>query len=392
MKHTEYTDILIVGGGIAGLWLNARLQSLGYSTILLEKNCLGGEQSIKSQGIIHGGTKYALAGALTGSSEAISEMPRRWREALLGSGDLDLRGVGVLSEAHYLWSPGGLASGLTGFFASKAMRGRVDSVSADSLPLALKSTHFRGKAYRLAEIVLDVPSLISKLALLSKGSIYKVNELYPMYAKDALSGFNVDGKVIKASRIVLCAGSGNSELLNLLKIKQPCQQLRPLHMVMVKSAGVLPLYAHCIGTGSKPRITVTTHVAHDGQWVWYLGGGLAEAEGVARNEEEQIKFAKKELSTLLPWISLNDAQWRTIRVNRAEPAQSSLVRPDSSFLHEENGLLVGWPTKLALAPDFADRVLDNLKRNNIFPNFDQIKEIGLPRPLLARPLWESEFV
>ena len=69
-----------------------------------------------------------------------------------------------------------------------------DSVSADSLPLALKSTHFRGKAYRLAEIVLDVPSLINKLALLSKGSIYKVNELYPMYAKDALSGFNVDGK------------------------------------------------------------------------------------------------------------------------------------------------------------------------------------------------------
>jgi hypothetical protein len=33
------------------------------------------------------------------------------------------------------------------------------------------------------------------------------------------------------------------------------------------------------------------------------------------------------------------------------------VRPDNAFLAEQQRLLVGWPTKLALAPDFADRVL-----------------------------------
>jgi len=118
MSQSLSTDILIVGGGIAGLWLNARLRGLGYSTLLVENASLGGGQSLKSQGIIHGGAKYALHGALTGASEAIADMPRRWRDALAGQGELDLSGVRLLSEAHYLWSPGSLAGNLTSFFAS----------------------------------------------------------------------------------------------------------------------------------------------------------------------------------------------------------------------------------------------------------------------------------
>ena len=59
MSESLSTDVLIVGGGVAGLWLNARLRRLGYSTLLVDKGVLGGGQSAKSQGIIHGGTKYA---------------------------------------------------------------------------------------------------------------------------------------------------------------------------------------------------------------------------------------------------------------------------------------------------------------------------------------------
>lgn len=103
MSQPWSTDILIVGGGVAGLWLNARLRRAGYATVLVETGALGGGQSGKSQGIIHGGTKYALTGMLTGASEAIADMPRRWRESLAGSGELDLSGVRLLSEAHYLW-------------------------------------------------------------------------------------------------------------------------------------------------------------------------------------------------------------------------------------------------------------------------------------------------
>jgi glycerol-3-phosphate dehydrogenase len=113
--------------------------------VLVERASLGGEQTIKSQGIIHGGTKYALHGALTGASEAIADMPRRWREALAGSGELDLTGTRLLSDAHYLWSPGTLAGNLTSFFASKAVRGRVDQVKGEQLPPALQDRASRAR-------------------------------------------------------------------------------------------------------------------------------------------------------------------------------------------------------------------------------------------------------
>ena len=388
MTQALSTDMLIVGGGIAGLWLHARLRQLGYASLLVENASLGGGQSVKSQGIIHGGAKYALHGALTGASEAIADMPRRWREALSGNGELDLRGVRVLSEAHYLWSPGTLAGNLTSFFASKAVRGRVDQVKGEQLPAALQHPKFKGKVYRLAELVLDVPSLITRLAELAGDSLLAAEQIEPLREQDALVGLRIDGREIRAQRIVFSAGSGNAELLSTLGVEQPKQQLRPLHMVLAKGPALKPLYAHCLGGGTKPRVTVTTHPAADGQWVWYLGGDLAEADGVTRDAAAQIKAAQQEMADLLPWVDQSATQWVTLRVDRAEPAQSGLVRPDNAFLAEQERLLVGWPTKLALAPDFADRVLAALQRDGIQPG-QHAALPALPRPSVATAVWDT---
>ena len=388
MSQALSTDVLIVGGGVAGLWLNARLRRQGFATVLVERACLGGGQSVKSQGIIHGGAKYALHGALTGASEAIADMPRRWREALAGSGELDLAGVRLLSDAHYLWSPGSLAGNITSFFASKAVRGRVDQVKGEQLPPALQHPTFKGKVYRLAELVLDVPSVIKRLSELAGDGLLAGECIEPLRENGQLVGLIIDGREIRAQRVILSAGSGNAELLSSLGLSQPTQQLRPLHMVLVKGPSLKPLYAHCLGGGPKPRVTITTHPAADGQWVWYLGGDLAEADGVARDEASQIKAAQKELSDLLPWVDLCAAQWATLRIDRAEPAQSGLVRPDNAFLHEQGSLLVGWPTKLALAPDFADRVLAAFNRDGIQP-VTHAPLPALPRPTVAPPFWQG---
>ena len=381
-------DVLIVGAGVAGLWLNARLRRLGYSTVLVERASLGGEQTIKSQGIIHGGTKYALQGALTGASEAIADMPRRWREALSGSGELNLSNTRLLSEAHYLWSPGTLAGNLTSFFASKAVRGRVDQVKGEQLPPALQDRAFKGKVYRLAELVIDVPSLLANLADLAGDSLLAGERIEPLRESDELVGLRVDGRDIRAQRIVLSAGAGTEDLLHALGLKLPAMQIRPLHMVMAKGPNLKPLYAHCLGGGPKPRVTVTTPPAADGQWVWYLGGDLAEADGVAREPAAQIAAAQKEIANLLPWMDQSQVRWATLRVDRAEPAQSGLVRPDNAFLADQQRLLVGWPTKLALAPDFSDRVISHLERDGIRPQA-QAELAGLPRPPLGVPAWEQ---
>jgi len=388
MPSAITTDVLIVGAGVAGLWLNARLRRLGYSTVLVERASLGGEQTIKSQGIIHGGTKYALHGALTGASEAIADMPRRWREALAGNGELDLSGTRLLSDAHYLWSPGTLAGNLTSFFASKAVRGRVDQVKGEQLPPALQDRAFKGKVYRLAELVIDVPSLLANLAQLAGDSLLAGERIEPLRDGEELAGLVVDDREIRAQRIVLSAGGGTEGLLHALGLNQPAMQRRPLHMVLAKGPNLKPLYAHCLGGGPKPRITVTTHPAADGQWVWYLGGDIAEADGVAREPAAQIAAAQKEVASLLPWVDQSLVRWATLRVDRAEPAQSGLVRPDNAFLADQQHLLVGWPTKLALAPDFADRVLASFERDGVRPA-SQPDLADLPRPPLALPAWEQ---
>ena len=150
-------DILIFGGGIAGLWLINRLRERGYQCLLLETGTLGGAQTLASQGIIHGGLKYALGGGLSSESEAIAGMPDRWRAAIDGRDKVDLSGLRVLADTQNLWSTGSVASRMTSFFASKMLRGRIEKLKRDQFPSALANPRFKGQVYRLDDLVVDVP-------------------------------------------------------------------------------------------------------------------------------------------------------------------------------------------------------------------------------------------
>lgn len=391
MSTTLETDICILGGGIAGLWLNARLRQLGYSTLLIERGALGGGQSVKSQGIIHGGTKYALNGKLSTAAEAIADMPERWRACLNGAGELDLQGVGVLSEHHYLWSPGSLISNLAGFFASKALRGRVEQVKGKQLPEVFSDRAFKGKVYQLAELVINVPSVIQRLAELAGESLISDSSPHLQRAADgSIEAVRLQHHQIKAQRYILSAGEGTEGLLNDWQQAEPAMQRRPLQMVLVKGPSLPPLFAHCLGSSPKPRMTVTTHPCADGQWCWYLGGELAE-QGAGQSADELIAKAKRELQELLPWISLEGTRWTTLPVNRAEPAQSGLVRPDTAFVQPVRNALVSWPTKLALAPNLTDQVIEQLQSQRVRPQASAALVDDLPRPKVAAPVWDICF-
>ena len=378
-------DIVIFGGGVAGLWLLARLRQAGYQTLLLETDSLGAGQTRFSQGIIHGGTKYALTGKLTASTESIFAMPQIWRDCLDGKGELDLSSVIVLSSHQYMWSTPSLLSRLSGFFASRVMRGRMLAVNKKDRPAVFQNKKFKGKVYQLDEPVLDAGSLIKALATPHINNIMQIKSV-TKFAENKISVEASNGEKwdIAVEKIILSAGKGNADLLKQMGRQVPEMQLRPLQMVMVRGGLPEKLYAHCLGASVNPRITITGHEDKKGNIVWYLGGQLAE-EGIDRTAEEQISKAKKELKSLMPWLNFSAMQWATLNISRAEPKQKEGKRPATSYCEEIDNVITTWPTKLALSPNLAADVLHQLEKQKVkksgatkLPDFSHAKIADLP--------------
>lgn len=381
-------DVTIVGGGVAGLWTLSLLRQQGYNAILLEKNSLGGGQTRYAQGIIHGGTKYALTGKLTASSEAIAEMPSFWRACLEGKGELDLSSVRLMSEHQYMWSTASLTSRMAGFFASHAMRSRTQALSESERPVIFQDKQFRGQVYKLDEPVLDTSSLVRALADMNRGNLVAIKQLSANDNMLQVTDSDGNNYSINTRHVVLTAGKGNEELLHAFGRQQPKMQLRPLKMVMVRGGLPEMIYAHCLGASVNPRITITSHKDSNDETVWYLGGQLAE-EGVPRTAEEQINEAKKELANLIPWLDLSSSQWASLPIDRAEPLMPGGKRPDDVFVETENAVSVCWPTKLAFAPRLANRVLQQIQEQAISASGEQVLP-SWSQPEVARLPWQEE--
>ena len=76
-------DVLIVGGGVCGLWTLHTLRVAGYNAWLIERSALGDGQTIASQGILHAGAKYRLPGNAVDAAQAVADMQEVWDTALL---------------------------------------------------------------------------------------------------------------------------------------------------------------------------------------------------------------------------------------------------------------------------------------------------------------------
>lgn len=394
--QTVQVDIAIIGGGVAGLWLLNRVRNAGYNAVLFEQQALGSAQTVASQGMIHGGVKYTLGGALSGASEAIADMPAHWRRCMKGEGDVDLRGTNILSDHFYMWSSQSALSKVTTFLASKALRGRVDALKKSDFPPVFCDPAFKGSLYKLVDMVIDTPSLLATLRKPHAEHILAIDWQTALLKKNG-TGASIlikqgDSSVqINSQLCVLAAGKGNGELLQKLAVKNPAMQLRPLQQVMVRHKHLHALYAHCVGTDSKPRLTISSH--RDGEkMVWYLGGQLAE-DGVHCAADELIERARKEIVELFPWLDWRDAEWSTLCVDRAEPAQPGLLRPDNAWLSPCEGLpqcLAAWPTKLTLVPNLGNLLLAYLAQQKIVPVHDGVVPAGVKRMAAIAPApWQN---
>jgi len=387
-------DVLIIGGGIAGLWSLARLQQAGYKTVLLEAQALGAGQTRYAQGIIHGGTKYALTGKLTASSEAVADMPSRWRACYEGRGELDLTQAELLSDAHYLWSTTSLTSRISGFFASKVMRARSSEVERESLPSIFQRKDFKGQFYRLDEPVFNTLSVIHALAEPRAQSILMIDQETIQAGDESIRVRSKDGDafLFHYKKIIFMAGQGNEGLLSRLGCSQPEMQLRPLKMVVMRGGSDHKLndmiYAHCLGASVNPRITITSHRDAHGDIVWYMGGQLAE-EGVDKTDAGLIKAAKSELAELIPWLELKDMQWGVLKIDRAEIKKKGTTRPDTFSIDINKNIITAWPTKMALSPAMADAFLEVLDEQAVERDSD-LSLPGWEQPVYARFPWDEE--
>ncbi len=388
-------DVVIFGGGAAGLWVLDVLVARGLGTVLLESDRLGGGQTVCAQGIIHGGMKYTLDGILSGSAAAIRDMPDIWRACLAGRREPHLTGTRVRADHCYLWRTGGARGRLGMIGARIGLRAKPKPVPADERPEPLASCP--GTVARIAEPVIDPASLVNELGRRHHRCIMKIDATQGVVMdrdeNGRITGITLsapgggDRCRIEPGTVVLTAGAGNAALAGMAGIGTAVrQQERPLHMLMMR--GRLPeLNGHCVD-GARTRVTITSDNDSAGRCVWQVGGQIAE-DGVGMEPSTLVRRGAAEIRAVLPDLDLGGVEWATYRIDRAEAAEGG--RPDDVSVTAVSNVVVAWPTKLALVPRLAQRISE-LVADPAQPLRAPatVPPDWWPRPGLAKPPWETQ--
>ncbi|MBI1336276.1 MAG: FAD-dependent oxidoreductase [Phycisphaera sp.] len=388
-------DVLIFGGGVAGLWLLDELVRSGYSAVLVESRALGAGQTVASQGILHGGLKYTLKGAFNNAAKEISQMPARWAEHLRGERKPDLSRVVMRSGYCHLWRTGSLSSRVGMVGARVGLAVKPIALEQSDWPEWLK--HGAGEVYRLDEQVVSPPSLVRELAVphLAR-TVHAPEPVKWIVAGEDVKSVRIGGVTFDPACVVLCAGEGNEALRNQLGKPSSLMQRRPRQMVLVHSTSGRNLQwvnGHCTDT-SRTRLTITSDRDSMGRVVWQIGGAPSE-DGPDWPPRKLIEHTSREVRACLPGVDLTGCEWATYHVNIAESATPTGLKPDGVFALREGNLVTAWPTKLALVPVMVERVmgmLDQPQPSSLEAHRQPELERALtqlPRPAFADPPWET---
>ncbi len=244
--------------------------------------------------------------------------------------------------------------------------------------------------YRVTEPVLPSREVVEAIAGPHRETIREIAEVEAIEGGARGAGAMVRARLvgdevveIRARLVVCVAGEGNERLAALAGVKARMQR-RPLHMVMARGPQdrVPSIFGHCLGASTVPRVTITS-IDHEGERVWYIGGGIAE-EGVSRSEGEQIVAAKREVAACVPWIDVGALRWATGRIDRAEGLTHDGRRPDVPVVVREGPVVVAWPTKLAFAPALAGQIAEFMGRS-VEAGAPAVVSTGATPPIAALP-------
>lgn len=348
MEEAIDVDVAIVGAGVAGLWLANLLSGKGLAVAVCEAEAIGGVQTMAAQGIVHGGLKYALGGRAGAAAAALRTMPARWRAALAGRGEVDLRGVSVCAKRLQLWAS---------FIAAPRALAAGKLVGAGGRSARAAPPYGRGRLLPLADFVIDVPSLVQRLAAPIRHRVLQ-SAVAPNHVVPGLRGvaeITTAAGPLRAAAYVFAAGAGNAALAAKAGFGDVEMVRRPLRQVSVRLTQPASLFAHCLlrPFGTTPDLTITSH----GRTL-YVGGRIASAN-LDRPVAAQVAALRHQLARALPGLALAGAEFDTHAVDRAEPAAGG-HRQGDVFVAEHGNCLLCWPGKLSLAPRLGDVVAERL--------------------------------
>ena len=377
-------DIVIFGAGIAGLWTFNHLKTLGYDVLLLEKESIGCGQTIASQGIIHSGLKFSLAGKVNTLAKSISAMPDRWRQALNGDGLVNLSDAKTNAISQHLLIPAGFFGNLTKLVTQKALGNNVHEIVRDDWPQDIKSSGFKGSLIFMGEPVLDIPSVLRALAAPYQNSIKKITNEQAETPFKSLQELGIAPK-----RIIFTSARSNHSIAKQNAHDAGLQtQARPLLQGMIKNTP-FPLFGHLVGKTDKPVASVTTHKTEGGELVWYLGGGVAE-----RNKDAEptdvYRAAIDAFSRYLPDIDTSDMEWAVLPIDRIEgKSNTDGWMPDTPTIHTTKDAMYCWPTKLTFAPMLADMIIKELAEQGITPSQQNTDFSFLDNAPFSKTPWDK---
>ena len=349
-------DVVVLGGGIAGLWILDRLREAGYNAALLERGELGGGQSLASQGIIHGGLKFVLRDDEGLTLKDLAAMPQRWRASLEGRVGPDLSRVRILSPEVLFWVPPhtGVGGRLLAGAAQTSLRSVTRSIPRPDWPRPFRHDGGGGALFAGDEPVLDVASVMETLLARNRVVVRRLPQSELAWSDGAL---RCGDFALRTRCIVAAAGAGNEALRAVLGMPDVACQRRPLRQILIGGLAE-PVFAHCAGASDKPLATVTSYADGAGGWTWYVGGGIAE-EGAGMASESAIGMAQQRLQGYFPGVDFSNARWSSLEIDRAEFAGRD-GRSGATAIVEHGPVLMVWPTKLALTPHLADQVLERV--------------------------------
>lgn len=361
---------MIVGGGVAGLWILHRLLGRGVDALLIDRH--GGRdpraQTRSSQGILHRGTKYLLRGDSNSSmlDDGFPDLLERWRVCLEAAevgrrrpGDPDLTSVRPLADGVDLVQVSSGDPSLRSRLRDAAARGLVHETSAGS--------------FRLLEPVLDPASLLDALWRQVEARCLVGTPRIGIQASSVR--VRVGRHRVAARRLVLAAGAGNAPLLSGLGRRQPTMVRRLVHLVWVDDPPgrhvLPPVQAHVLDDAAAPgsrgaHWTVTSTGSDARGWRWTVGGDPSE-RGVGRSDRRQHAEIRRLIARAFPALDVASLRLTSHRVDKAEPVLPGGGRRLEPFVHDDGTVLTAWPLKLVLAPLLADRVVERLTTSSSRP-------------------------